>query len=180
MVLNIVCMTNETWKPIKNYEGLYEISSLGNVKSLEGKSNHKKSILLKPYIGKDNYYQVKLQKNKKIENKRINRLVAEAFIPNPKNKPQVNHIDCNKMNNNVDNLEWVTESENAIHSYKFNKKRLTGVNQYTLKDKFLKKYESLSEAARETKIKYQSIQKVCKGEYKQAGGYIWRYVDEKH
>ena len=104
--------------------------------------------------------------------------MAEAFIPNPENKPQVNHIDCNKLNNNVNNLEWATASENAIHSYKFNKKRLTGVNQYTLNNKFLKEYESLSDASRKTKTKYQSIQKACKGEYKQAGGFVWRYSNE--
>lgn len=106
----------ELWKDIEGFEGLYQVSNLGNVKSL------KRNIILKPGIvaykkTKENGYYIVNLKSKPFY---IHRLVAEAFIPNPENKPQINHIDCNKRNNNVKNLEWVTREENIQHAYKNN------------------------------------------------------------
>ena len=103
----------EIWKEIKGYEGLYEISSYGNVKSY-----HKnQTILLKQSKMKKGYMRVKLvDKNKNEYSPLVHVLVATAFIPNPENKPQVNHKDAIKWNNNVDNLEWNTQSENQKHA----------------------------------------------------------------
>jgi hypothetical protein len=99
----------EIWKSIKGYEGLYEVSNLGNVK--------RKGFELKK-IDRNGYYRVCLQKNKKRNWRSINRLVAEAFIPNPENKPQVNHINAIKTDNRVENLEWTTGIENIRHARK--------------------------------------------------------------
>lgn len=115
------------WKQIKGFENLYEISSCGRVKSLKrfvkSKSRRGKKFyfivserILKPGFNR-NYYQVHLCKNGKYPLFEIARLVADAFIPNPENKPQVNHINGNKLDNRVDNLEWCTASENQYHSY---------------------------------------------------------------
>lgn len=117
--------SQETWKDILNYEGLYQISSLGNVKSLI-KSTTKKiktpggyrqlERILKPALNNGGYFIVTLSKNNHHKTCPIHKLVATAFIPNTNNKPQINHIDCNKLNNSVKNLEWVTAQENSEHA----------------------------------------------------------------
>lgn len=109
-VLNI-----EKWKQIPNLP--YEISSLGKIRNLQGK-------VLKTYIQNSGYEQIKINYQGLHIHKSIHRLVAEAFIPNPLNKKYVNHIDGNKLNNTVDNLEWCTNSENLLHA------RKTGLNPY--------------------------------------------------
>lgn len=105
----------ELWKNIKGYEGLYQISSLGRVKSFY------KNKILKPRVKENNYLIVSLYKEGKDKKFYIHRLVAEAFIPNTDNKEYVNHKDFNKSNNSVENLEWVTRSENFRH-YKYSEK----------------------------------------------------------
>ena len=106
-------MKEEIWRPIEGYEGLYEVSSYGRVKSLEksyirknGIIDHKSERILIPIKDKDGYLQVKLYKDKKQYTRKLHRLVAEAFLDNPYNKPEVNHKDEDKTNNRVDNLEW--------------------------------------------------------------------------
>ena len=112
----------EEWKDIKNYEGLYQVSNLGNVKSLErNKSNGKGLVKIDEKILTQNitnwgYCKVALYKNGARKYYKVHRLVAEAFIPNPNNKEQINHIDGNKLNNNVNNLEWNTRIENMNHA----------------------------------------------------------------
>lgn len=101
---------NEIRKPYTNYENLYEVSNLGYV------SNYRK--ILKPYVINAGYKSVKLHSNGKKSGKLIHRMVAEMFIPNLENKPDVNHKDGNKLNNHVDNLEWCTKSENMTHAVK--------------------------------------------------------------
>lgn len=120
----------EVWKDIKGYEGLYQISNLGNVKSLDRKVNAKnnkkrliKGTFLKLRFNNRNYNIVSLYKNNIQEVRFIHRLVAETFIPNPENKPEVNHIDGDKQNNKIDNLEWCTRTENNKHAWK------TGLNK---------------------------------------------------
>jgi hypothetical protein len=106
----------EIFKSIEEYEGLYEISNLGRVKSLA--KNGKKEIIMKPKIDKDGYLQISLRKPRtKRKYYRIHRLVALTFIDNINQLPQVNHIDCNPSNNNVENLEWCTIQYN--NKYRF-------------------------------------------------------------
>lgn len=110
----------EIWKDINGYEGLYQVSNLGRVKSLDRvdcSGRHRVGVTLKPGTSHNGYLFVRLSKNSKYSNKRINRLVAEHFIDNPLNKPEVNHCDGNKLNNQVDNLEWSTRSENTLHAF---------------------------------------------------------------
>ena len=112
----------EIWKDIKEYEGLYQVSNLGNVKSIERavkdatreRIQHLKSKIIKPTDNGKGYQIVSLNRNGR-KNKYVHRLVAEAFLDNPKNKKEVNHKDFNKKNNCVDNLEWVSQKENKIH-----------------------------------------------------------------
>ena len=114
----------ELWKDIANYEGSYQISNLGRVKSLSrsiydsrGYIIHRKGKIKKPSFDKNGYPQIGLCKNGTVITRKIHRLVAEAFIPNPENKPEINHKDEDKTNNCVDNLEWVTEKENVNYGY---------------------------------------------------------------
>ena len=101
----------EVWKDIEGFDGKYQISSWGRVRSARG--------TLKTYENKKGYLKIGLYKNGKYHKRRINRLVAQAFIPNPYDLPQVNHIDGNKKNNSVTNLEWVTDSANKKHDKHF-------------------------------------------------------------
>lgn len=101
----------ERWKPIRDFEGFYEVSTWGNIRNAKGKH-------IKPYKNFKGYLRVDIFKNGKRVHKRVNRLVAEAFILNPFNLPQVNHIDGNKLNNSYTNLEWVTDEENKAHRNK--------------------------------------------------------------
>lgn len=112
----------EIWKSIVGYEGLYEVSNLGNVRSVDRYVNHpkgglslRKGKLLQPNKNHQGYYCVLLSKSCKTENRRVHRLVAEAFIPNPDNLPQINHKDEDKSNNIVTNLEWCTCSYNIMY-----------------------------------------------------------------
>ena len=116
-------MNSEEWKSIKGYEGLYMVSNLGRVKSLCGFNGHeyvKRKKILNPYKQKagKNYYRsvVKLSKDGSRKDFKVHRLVADAFIPNPELKSNINHIDGNPLNNRVDNLEWCTQKENIIHA----------------------------------------------------------------
>ena len=103
---------NEIWKPIVGYEGLYEVSNLGNVRSLNYNGTGEIKIM-KPGISKNGYLQVLLYINGKRKMYKVHRLVAQAFIPNPDNKPQINHKSEDKTLNTVDNLEWTTAKENT-------------------------------------------------------------------
>jgi hypothetical protein len=114
----------EIWKEIEGYEGLYEVSNLGRVKSLpKGKHSRKSEMILT--LRKHPYKFVNLCKNGKISTKSVHRLVAIAFISNTLNKPVINHIDCNPANNNVSNLEWATELENQMHSRRLGRYKLS-------------------------------------------------------
>lgn len=107
----------ETWKDIKGYEGLYQVSNFGRLKTLHYKGSNKEKIL-KYGKSSNGYLLATLYKEKHKKVYKIHRLVAKAFISNPENKPQVNHIDGCKQNNNVLNLEWVTCKENIEHSFR--------------------------------------------------------------
>ena len=106
-------MTEEIWRDIEGYEGHYQVSNFGRVKSFKQKTPR----ILKPTHDKDGYLYVGLWRENKCQNGRVHRLVAQAFIPNPEGKPVTNHKDGNPQNNHVDNLEWATISENTQHAY---------------------------------------------------------------
>ena len=116
-------MENEEWKEIKGFEGMYEVSNFGRVKSKERIDEYisngeiiyrrRREVILYPKLTKTGYLQVTLFKNGKPKYARMHRLVAEAFLPNPENLPVVNHKDGNKLNNDVSNLEWTSYSENT-------------------------------------------------------------------
>lgn len=178
----------EIWKSINGYEGKYEISNLGRVRS---NSKHKKineDKCLSPAPNKRGYLTVSLFKNGKHLTKKIHRLVAQAFLPNPENKPQVNHIDGDKTNNCVDNLEWATQEENIQHSYKLGlHKRFFGkdnhlsktVIQYDLKMNEIERFGSLYEIKRKKGFFPSIISKCCNNKKycKTAYGYIWKYAE---
>lgn len=177
----------EIWKDVEGFEGLYQVSNLGNVKSLERSvRNHKsgatrtiKEHILMAGRDKDGYLQVNLCKSGRMRAGKIHRLVAKAFIPNPENKPQVNHKDGNKNNNVVNNLEWNTKSENLIHSlyvlentHGKKSKRIVCVETNEV-------FPSISEAARKTGAKQPHISQCLKGKRHQSGGYHWRELNER-
>lgn len=168
-------MSNEIWKDIVGYEGLYQVSNFGKVKNI------KTLKILKPSLTYNGYEMVKLSKNSKVKNFRINRLVAEAFIPNPNNYPIVNHKDGNKLNNNINNLEWCSYSYNLIEAYRLKLKtsriKSKKVNQIQ-NNKTIKIWNSTSEI--EKKLGYSSgnISQVCNKKRKSAYGYKWEYLKE--
>lgn len=183
-------LKNEIWKDIIGYEGLYQISNLGRVKSLEktinmidGRKRHQKEKILSPVISKYGYYVITLWNNKSKQCK-VHRLVMTAFILNPDNLPQVNHIDENKLNNRVSNLEWVTALQNNRHSNIAERWHNTGtestkkaVVQYDLSGNFINEFESASEAARQLgKLSARvNIGNCCNGKLKTSNGYIWKW-----
>ena len=180
-------MYKEIWKDIVGYEGLYQVSNLGKVRSLDRTYTQKArsgSVLAHTYKGcvlKPNnvggYLQVNLQKHKKRNDQKIHRLVAQAFIPNLENKREVNHIDGDKTNNNADNLEWVTTSENQLHSHYVLKQNIKPVLQYDLNGTFIREWEAIKIASKELNIFASNISDCCRGKRKTAGRYIWKYKD---
>lgn len=184
----------EIWKPIDCYDAGYEISNLGRVKSIARRvSNHTGYINKKDYylkIKKDNkgYCRVYLSKNKVTKFVPVHRLVAMAFIENPNNKPQVNHIDGNKTNNNVTNLEWCTNSENQIHAvrtglndhskYNSGKKKKSVLQIDAITGEVIKEYNSIKEASVAVNRKScANISACCKGKRNFVAGYKWKYKE---
>ena len=106
----------EVWKDVVGYEGLYLVSNQGNIKSLPRNGTCKQPKNLKMHLGNRGYYVVTLSKNNIRKKFLVHRIVASAFIDNPKNLPQINHKDGNKINNNIENLEWITPYDNIRHS----------------------------------------------------------------
>lgn len=171
----------EIWKDIKGYEGLYEISNYGRVRSHREwkRDNLAGKRILNPTISGTGYQQVTLYRNQKDRHKfLVHRLVAQAFIENPNNYAAVNHKDENQQNNRVDNLEWCTISYNNAYGTARIRGAITlgsKVDQYTLEGIHLATYESASIASLITKIPKHAIKDCCSGETESGHGYIWRY-----
>ena len=170
----------EEWKPIPGYEGKYEISNWGRVKSYKLDSNGK---ILAPARYRNGYYFVSLSKDGKRKNCTIHRIVATAFIPNPDNLPEVNHKDENKRNNYLGNLEWCDHSYNNSYGTKNQRtaeKLGKPVVQLDKQGNFITEHKSIREASRVTSIAPINICRCCKHKdgYKSRGGFIWIYKDE--
>lgn len=178
-------MCNEIWKDIEGYEGLYQVSNLGRVKNLEryvnsrsGKRKSKEKILKQ---SRNRYMYVVLSKNSKRNCFTVHRLVAKAFLPNPNNLPQIDHINTDKTDNRVENLRWVTHSENMKNPITYiyrcdNHYKSKPILQLTLDGVVVKQWQSMSEASRTLKISQGNIYLCCNGKRHKTGGYMWKYV----
>lgn len=177
----------EIWRDIKDYEGLYQVSNWGRVKSLgNGNSKNSKVRILKTSKNKCGYLYVVLCKDGKVKTYKVHRLVAEAFIPNPLNLPQVNHKSENKQDNRVENLEWISASGNTNYgtrNRRVSEKMTNGklskeVLQYSLDGTFIKEFPSTREIERQLNFDNGFISKNCLGKCKSAYGFIWKYKKE--
>lgn len=182
-------MSEEIWKPVPGYEGLYEVSNFGRVRSL---FRYKK--ILKPSPNWNGYTTAELWKGKRRKRISIHRLVATCFCDNPYNKPFVNHKDETRTNNRADNLEWVTHVENcnygtAIarriahtdytnrHSHPNQIKAASKpVEQYTQDGKLIRRWNSAAECCRENGWTVSNIRRAARGELRTAYGYVFREV----
>lgn len=166
-------LPKEKWKPITEFNGKYEISNLGRVRNNTGK-------LMKLYINDAGYWVVALKKDKKTCFRRIHRLIAIAFIPNPENKLEVNHIDSDRSNYAISNLEWCSSSENHIHAA--HRKEFGFLNAlkpiacYNINGRLENLFNSQSEAARILKCRQSNICQALKGKQIKAKGFIWKYL----
>lgn len=189
----------EVWKDVKGYEGAYQVSNLGNVRSLDRttevrKGNNtytivRKGKVLQPLIRQHGYLGVQLFDRLQATNARgmrtvsIHRLVAEAFVPNPDGLPEVNHKDEDKTNNRADNLEWMSHAKNSsygtrgrrISEKNTNGKRSKPICQYTISGKFIEEYPSVSEVERKHGFAPANISRCANGspQYHHAYGYLW-------
>lgn len=173
----------EIWKDIVGYEGLYQVSSKGNVKSFK----YKTPRILKYHNDELGYARLILRKNNKSIGCSVHKLVAEAFIPNPNNLPVVNHKDENPRNNDVSNLEWCTHEYNNNYGTKIERtimntdyealadKNSIAVLQYDIEGNLIKEWKSANECKRVLGYDNSHIAKCCRGKQKTAYGFIWKY-----
>ena len=175
----------EIWKDIDGYPD-YMVSNMGRVKSLErnvvkGKGGLYKieEKILKSIKKRDGYLQINLSKDGKQKTHLIHRLVAQAFLLNPNNLVEINHIDEDKTNNRADNLEWCSREYNCNYGTR-NERISIPILQFSKTDEFIKKWDSAREVERELNIAHNQITACCKKrkDYKTAGGYKWGYVDD--
>jgi hypothetical protein len=156
----------EQWKYIEEYNNKYAVSNYGRVKSLKGITER----ILKLSKTQDGYVQVVMCINNKPKSYRVNRLVAKYFLDNPNNHPQVDHIDENRLNNHVDNLQWISAKDNTTKS------QGKAVNQLSLNGDFIAKYISISDAARAIGANKSNIMKACKDSKRIVYRYKWQYA----
>ena len=175
---------DEVWKDIPFAKGYYQVSNLGRVRSIDRTANAKQSTrkikgqVLQQSLS-SGYAIVTLSFDGVRKSVRVHRLVAEAFLPNPINKRTVNHIDENKLNNRIENLEWATDRENANHGNRTKKSalgRCKPVEQLSLDGELVNSFDSIKLAAMATDISPQKISATAMGHQKQTHGYKWRYT----
>lgn len=166
------------WKDVPGYEGLYQVSDSGEVRSLSKLSYNgrgwglRKQKLLKPGHREGNYLFVVLSNGKNVKHEAVHRLVAMAFLENPKGLPEVNHKDEDPQNNTVENLEWCSRQYNIDYS------KSKKVSQFTKTLEKVAEYKSIANAAELTGISRRAINNNLCGWSKSAGGYIWKYETE--
>ena len=166
---------DEIWRDIDGYECLYQISNKGSVKSLKcGKER-----ILKPKLNGSGYLKVGLCKNGSVKQFQPHRLVAQAFIQNPYNLPEVNHKDENKKNNCVENLEWIRHIDNCNYGT-YNERLSRKILQYSRSGEFIREWQGSREVERVLGIRHQNITQCCRGNPKHttAGGFVWRYKEK--
>lgn len=164
----------EEWKDIEDYEGLYQVSSEGRVKSLNYFRTGEERIL-KCVKNKEGYLKVGLSKNRKRKTYYIHRLVAQTFLPNPNNLPQVNHKDEDKTNNIVENIEYCNSKYNANYGTRTERIQKP-ILQFTKSGEFVRRWESITQVRKKLGVNKGNITSCLKGKYKTAGGYIWMYA----
>ena len=173
---------SEEWRDVVGYEGRYQVSSMGRVKSLVRKDCLGRTVkerILKPGVIHNGYLQVGLCAGGKQKTLRVHRLVCEAFHENPDNKPQVNHINEDKTDNRACNLEWCTCKQNLNHgsrNERAGKAKSKPVGQYTRDGDLVKVWPSTQEAERQAGFNHGNISEVANGNRKTAHGFIWKYV----
>ena len=171
----------EIWKDIPNYEGHYQASNLGRIRSIK-----KETKILKEINRNDGYKYVNLSKNGKSKPIKVHKIIAKTFLSNPQNFPVINHKDGNKINNSIDNLEFCTQSHNLKEAYKLGLKKPNKINirkrkkvlQKDKSGKIIKIWDSIKEASIKLNIKDSNISQVCKNKRNYAGNYIWEYAYE--
>lgn len=167
----------EIWRDIDGYKGLYQISNKGRVKSLKwGKER-----ILRPWINSSGYYCIILCNNGVIKRFQLHRLVAQAFIPNLNNLSEVNHKDENKLNNCVENLEWIRHMDNCNYgsrNERIGASQSKPILQYSKSGDFIREWKSASEVERVLRINNGTINSCCRGRYKSAGGFVWQYKEK--
>lgn len=169
-------MKEEIWCPIKGYEGLYEVSDQGMVKSI----GYDKERILKTVRMTNGYLKVNLCKNGETKTFKVHRLVAKTFIPNPQNLPEVNHKDEDKENNSVQNLEWCDQKYNINYGTRTQRqaeKLSKPVLQYTKSGAFVREWKSTHDVERNLGYFHNYISYCCTGRYKSAYNYIWKFKD---
>ena len=186
----------EEFRWVVGFKGSYKISNLGRVLSVEriDKCNHRRhEHFLLPRVNKFGYEIVELYKNSKHYQKKVHRLVAEAFIPNPEHKPCIDHINAIKNDNRVENLRWVTHKENMNNPLTYDKMSKNGkknanygckspfsrkIGQYLLNGELIEVFESAGRASDATGLGYSAIRKCANGKMPTCGGFIWKYITE--
>lgn len=179
----------EVWKDVKDYKGIYQVSNTGKVRRLKGSYRTKENRVLVNKTKNNGYKFVCLSTKGLYKYYHVHRLVAEAFIDNPENKKYVNHIDCNKSNNNVENLEWVTAKENSEHARKntiFNCNNKTGIEnkatkqiaQKDLNGNYLYFWDSVTSISNYYSISSTAISRACR-KHLISIGFMWEYIDKE-
>jgi len=172
---------DEEWRPVEGYEGLYEVSNLGRVKSLHPRNSGKIRALK---VKRNGYIAVTLSRNGKLKTVTVHQLVAQAFIPNPRNLKEVNHLNEIKSDNRSENLAWATRRENVLYGTRGeNHSRTMKERGYfkvpvvctTLDNMTSIRYESLSAAAEGTGANISHISKCCRGKIRQTHGFQFKY-----